>query len=84
MDALNLSLLVAISIPVGAIAALHVWLALNGERGTLLLPSLSGYESDSCPALVLGAIAAAKARSRAAEKASLIEAANEEYVHEAA
>lgn len=84
MDAQNLSLLLAISIPVAAIAALHVWLALNGERGTLLLPSLSGYESTSCPVLVLGAVVAAKARARAAEKALVIEAANEEYVHEAA
>ena len=84
MDALNLSLLFAISAPVAAIAALQVWLALNGERGTLLLPSLGRFESTSCSTLVLSAAAAAKARARAEEKAHRLDAANEEFVHEAA
>jgi hypothetical protein len=84
MEALNLSLLFAICVPVAAVAALNVWLALKGERGTLLLPSLGGFESKSYSTLVLSAAAAAKARARAEEKANRIDAANDEYVHEAA
>jgi hypothetical protein len=77
MDASNLSLLFAITAPVAALAALHVWLALNGERGTLLLPDRGELESISCQACVLGAIMKAAARARAEASAMRIEAAND-------
>lgn len=41
MEAFNeFALLVAVMLPVGVVALLNVLLALSGERGTLLLPSL--------------------------------------------
>jgi hypothetical protein len=36
-------LLVAVATPVGVIALINVLLAIGGEKGTLLLPSLRGY-----------------------------------------
>jgi hypothetical protein len=38
-------LLIAIATPVGAVALVNVLLALSGEHGTLLLPSLRPYPS---------------------------------------
>ncbi|APV49036.1 hypothetical protein BWI17_04665 [Betaproteobacteria bacterium GR16-43] len=84
MEVQNLSLLFAITAPVAAVAALHVWLALNGERGSLLLPHLGAIESTSSPACVLGAIVKADARVRAEEAARTAEAANDESAREAA
>ncbi len=84
MDASSLSLLFAVCVPVLVIAGLHAWLALNGERGTLLLPDTGPYESKSSPVLVLMAMAAASARARAEANARLLEAANDETIHEAA
>lgn len=84
MDALNLGLLFAISVPVGALAALHVWLSLHGERGTLLLPALGEIEATSCPACVLGAMVKAAARARVEERAMKIAAANDGGEREAA
>lgn len=77
MDATSFSLLFAISTPVAAIAALHVWLALNGERGTLLLPERGDLEATSSQASVLGAMMKAAARARAEAAAMRIEAAND-------
>jgi len=84
MDASNLGLLVAISAPVAAIAALHVWLALNGERDTLLLPHTGKIESNWCPACVVGAMAKASARARVEANALRVAAANDESVRESA
>lgn len=84
MDASNLSLLFAISAPVAALAALHVWLALNGERGTLLLPDRGELESDSCQACVLGAMMKAASRARVEANARRIEAANDPCEREVA
>jgi len=36
-------LLIAVATPVGVIALINVLLAMGGERGTLLLPSLRSY-----------------------------------------
>lgn len=77
MDATSFSLLFAISAPVATLAALHVWLALNGERGTLLLPGHGELEATSCQACVLGAMMKAGARARAEAAAMRIEAAND-------
>jgi hypothetical protein len=77
MDASNVSLLFAISAPVAALAALHVWLALNGESGTLLLPERGELETTWCRACVLGAIMKATGRARAEASARRIEAAND-------
>jgi len=77
MDASNLSLLFAIAVPVGAVAALHVWLALNGENGTLLLPAASGgFNLRTSQACVLGAIVKAAARVRLAQTVA-VHAAND-------
>ena len=84
MEAQNLSLLFAITAPVAALAALHVWLALHGERGSLLLPDHGAIEPTSCPACVLGAMVKAAARVRVLEVARDAEAANDESVREAA
>ncbi len=84
MDVQNLSLLIAITAPVAALAALRVWLALHGERGSLLLPDRGEIEPTSCPACVLGAIVKAAARLRVEETASSAQAANDESVREAA
>ena len=84
MDVLNLGLLFAISVPVGAIAALHTWLGLNGERGNLLLPASGVFESSSFQACVLGAMLKAASRARAEENALRIAAANDGFEREAA
>lgn len=84
MDASNLSLLFAVTAPVAAVAALHVWLALNGERGTLLLPERGEFEATSCQACVLGAMMKASARARAEANARRIEAANDACEREVA
>ena len=70
------ALLIAVALPAVAIVGLNLWLALNGERGTLMLPSSGNYEIPALPALVMGA--AAKAR------AIRTVAANDEFVREAA
>jgi len=77
MDASNLSLLVAITVPVAALAAQHAWLALNGERGTLLLPATGEFDLRTCPACVLGAILKSAARARLARIPRSLEAAND-------
>ena len=77
MDASNVSLLFAISAPVATFAALQVWLAMNGERGTLLLPERGELEANTCQACVLGAMLKAAARARAEAAAMRIEAAND-------
>lgn len=84
MDASNLSLLFAISAPIASLAALHTWLAINGERGTLLVPERGELESMSCQACVLGAIVKATARARAEATALRIAAANDACEREAA
>ncbi len=84
MDASNLSLLFAITVPVAAVAALHAWLALNGERGTLLLPASGEYDLRTCPACVLGAMVKAAARARLARTAGSGKAANDESFREVA
>ena len=84
MDASNLSLLFAISVPVGALAALHVWLALKGERGTLLLPATGEFDLRTCPACVLGAMIKAAARARVEHYARMAQAANDESVRDVA
>jgi hypothetical protein len=84
MDASNLSLLFAVSAPVCSIAALHLWLKVKGERGTLLLPDRGAYEPTSCQACVLGAMVKAQARARAEENALRIAAANDGCEREAA
>jgi len=84
MDASNVSLLVAISVPVAALAALHVWLALNGERGTLLLPATGDFDLRACPACVLGAMVKSAARTRLARIPRSLQAANDESFREVA
>ena len=85
MDAQNLSLLFAISTPIAAVVALHAWLALNGERGSLLLPDRGAIVPTSSPrACVLGAIVKAAARVRAEVAMLNAEAANDENAREAA
>jgi hypothetical protein len=84
MDASNLSLLVAITVPVAALAALHVWLALNGERGTLLLPAIGEFNLRTCPACVLGAMVKSAASARLARIPRALEAANDESFREVA
>ena len=85
MDASNLSLLFAISVPVAAVAALHAWLALNGERGSLLLPHLGAIVPiSSSRARERAAIVKAAARVRAKVAALNAEAANDASAREAA
>lgn len=84
MDASSLSLLVAITVPVAAVAALHVWLALNGERGTLLLPATGEFDLRTCPACVLGAMVKAAAAARLARIPASLEPANDESFREVA
>ena len=84
MDASNLSLLVAITVPVAALAALHAWLAMNGERGTLLMPATGEFDLRTCPACVLGAMVKSAARARLARIPRALEAANDESFREVA
>lgn len=84
MEAPNLGLLLAISMPVAAVLALHTWLAIHGERGTLLVPDTGEYEAISCPACVLGAKVKAAARARIEESVARIAAANDGVEREAA
>lgn len=42
-------LLIAVALPAAAIVAINVALALGGERGTLLLPSLKPYPTVFIP-----------------------------------
>ncbi len=50
MEFLNeYSLAFAVALPVGIIAGLNVILAITGESGTLLLPSLRGYPAIEIP-----------------------------------
>jgi hypothetical protein len=84
MDAPNLWLLFAITVPVAAVAALHAWLALNGERGTLLLPATGGFDLRTCPACVLGAILKSAERARLARFPAALEPANDESFREVA
>lgn len=44
------ALLVAVSAPVSVLFGMNVWLYLEGERGTLLLPGLGGWPAVSRPA----------------------------------
>jgi hypothetical protein len=37
------ALLIAVAIPVAAVAGLNLWLLVSGERGTLLLPHLGRF-----------------------------------------
>jgi hypothetical protein len=60
MDTLNFLCLCA---PVLSLAALNGFLAFNGERGTLLVPS-GAAKSPGCSSLVLSAVAAARSRER--------------------
>lgn len=54
MEFLNeYGLLIAIATPVGAVALVNVLLALGGERGTLLLPSLRPYPSVAAQASIV-------------------------------
>ena len=39
------ALLIAVASPVAVIVGIQVWLHMNGERGTLLLPSLLPFPS---------------------------------------
>ena len=43
MEFFNVGLLVAVATPVAVVVVMNVLLALGGEKGTLLLPSLRGY-----------------------------------------
>ena len=45
------SLLVAVALPVAVVLAINAILALSGEKGTLLLPSLGGYPPVEIPAI---------------------------------
>jgi hypothetical protein len=76
MDVLNLSLLAAAALPPAVVLGLNAWLALNGERGTLLVPTAARYECLSCPTLVLSAVAKAQAAQ--------VEVANDDYARKAA
>jgi hypothetical protein len=85
MDASTLGQLIAITVPVAAVAALHAWLALKGERGTLLLPQTGAFQETWCPTCVLGAIANATARARLAQRyAHGVSAANDGTFREVA
>ena len=43
MEFFNVGLLVAVATPVVVVVVINVLLAMGGESGTLLLPSLRGY-----------------------------------------
>ena len=61
------SLLIAVAVPVVVIAGINLVLALTGESGTLLLPSLRGYPAIEIPRVEAAPEAAAPA---AAEEAA--------------
>jgi len=68
MNALHAyALLVAIAVPVSTLAGLNMWLYLQGERDTLLLPGVLGWPAirldppaapESVPARASSAVAA--------------------------
>ena len=43
MEFFNVGLLVAVATPVAVVVVMNALLALGGEKGTLLLPSLRGF-----------------------------------------
>ena len=83
MNTPELVLLAAFVSPVIALVACNAWLALMGERGTLLVPT-GGFEFPACSALVLSAAAAARSRALVAALARDARAANDDCAREAA
>ncbi|QJR13369.1 hypothetical protein [Usitatibacter palustris] len=57
------ALILVVAIPVLAIAGMNLALMIGGERGTLLMPTNTEFEAHECPALVVGAMAKARAIS---------------------
>ena len=68
MELLNeYSLLIVVAAPVAIIAAINLVLAMTGESGTLLLPSLRGYPAIEIPRVEATPDAAAPEAGEAAE-----------------
>jgi hypothetical protein len=60
MEFFNVGLLVAVATPVVVVVVMNVLLAMGGENGTLLFPSLRGYPTVLDPQLL--AVAAPDAK----------------------
>ena len=72
---MDLNLIFAVAAPVVVLVGLNLWLALNGERLTLLFPVTFGLETLGSRALVLGALVRDRPLVRAAANDEIFEQA---------